>query len=134
MPYQPQWKRIGMSSGIGSTTGQTDSPRNVHVGSRGVFALGIATLFALALAGVLYPLSIQYLTDLGECANTCLAQAQQSVRTTGLLVLLPFLLMGTLLTWGTRPGSKMARSAPWVVLLGGYVAFFPVVYWAGPSV
>lgn len=117
---------------VGNISPNVEAKRRGPVGNRATLAVGVASICALVLVGILYPLGIQYLTDLGECTGACLSQAQQSARTAGLLVLLPFLLMGVLLTWGASPDNRMSRTAPWVVLLGGYAAFFPVVYWAGP--
>lgn len=89
----------------------------------------VSAVVAGALVGFGYPAALSILTDLGECTSSCLAQAELSARYRGILFLVPFVLVGFLVyLFGSTPSSQ--RKGSWVILLGAYVCFFPVVYWA----
>jgi hypothetical protein len=92
-------------------------------------AIVLVTLFGFALVAWLYPVGLPYLADLGVCGDLCQSQAESSARTRGILSVAPFVVAGWLL-YGLGSSPRVVRSGAWVVLLGAYATFFPVIYWA----
>lgn len=92
-------------------------------------AILVATLAAFFLTAWAYPTALPYLTDLGSCDASCEAAAMGAARARGMLYLAPFALAGWLL-YALGSSRRAIRAGTWVILFGGYVVFFPVVYWA----
>lgn len=95
---------------------------------RPLVGAGIGLLAALGLVLYLYPFALPYMTSLGDCSGECLESARSNARLLGSAVLVPFFLAGVLLALGGR-SRQARRKGAWVILAGGYLAFFPVVYW-----
>jgi len=88
----------------------------------------IALLVSLGLVLYLYPYALPYIANLGDCSGACVERAQSNARLLGSAVLAPFALAGLLLSWGGR-SQQLRRKGGWLILMGAYLSFFPVVHW-----